>query len=87
MTTTAKKTLPAPSNATDGAPTSVQPEPQEAAPPTVVGPALVGGAEPQTVVLSAHLHIGGSDYGPGDKILVSPDYARRLRGQGYTART
>lgn len=55
--------------------------------PTVVGPPLAIGAEPQTIVLSHHLRIAGSDYEPGARILVSPDYARRLRSQGYTART
>ncbi|WP_141753960.1 hypothetical protein [Streptomyces subrutilus] len=64
-----------------------EPTPTPATAPTIVGPAPAGDAEPQTVVLSHYLRIGGTDYAPGDKILVSPDYARRLRVQGYTART
>ncbi|MFG2408748.1 hypothetical protein ACGFR8_31280 [Streptomyces brevispora] len=55
--------------------------------PAVVGPPLGLGQEPETVTLSHHLRISGTDYTPGAKILVSPDYARRLRGQGFTART
>ncbi|MCG8971744.1 hypothetical protein [Streptomyces sp. CL12-4] len=49
----------------------------------VVGPALPVGVAPVKVRLSHHLGIGGADYPPGAEILVSPDYARRLRGQGY----
>ncbi|NEA53594.1 hypothetical protein G3I60_05335 [Streptomyces sp. SID13666] len=55
--------------------------------PDVIGPPLPVGAEPETVVLSHHLAIGGKDYAPGARILIAPDYARRLRGQGYVART
>ncbi|MDH6449672.1 hypothetical protein M2155_002080 [Streptomyces sp. SAI-119] len=53
----------------------------------VVGPPLGEGQEPVTVTLSHHLRIDGTDYTPGAEITVSPDYARRLRGQGFTART
>ncbi|MFI7299252.1 hypothetical protein ACWCY6_17490 [Streptomyces sp. 900105755] len=53
----------------------------------VVGPPLGEGQEPVTVTLSHHLRIDGTDYTPGAEIIVSPDYARRLRGQGFTART
>jgi hypothetical protein len=55
--------------------------------PAVVGPAPGEGEETVTVTLSHHLRINGADYTPGDKILVSADYARRLRAQGFTART
>jgi hypothetical protein len=55
--------------------------------PDVVGPPLGEGQEPVTVALSHHLRIDGTDYTPGAEITVSPDYARRLRGQGFTART
>ncbi|MGV9509288.1 hypothetical protein ACWDQZ_27185 [Streptomyces tendae] len=55
--------------------------------PAVVGPAPLTGVEPVKVRLSHHLGIGGNDYQPGTEILVSPDYARRLRTQGYVART
>lgn len=55
--------------------------------PAVVGPPLEEGQEPVTVTLSHHLRIDGTDYTPGAEITVSPDYARRLRGQGFTART
>ncbi|MEU6755983.1 hypothetical protein [Streptomyces sp. NPDC046685] len=84
-TTTASSDTPAENSTVTAAPLETTPTPVVAA--AVVGPALVGDAVPQTVVLSHHLRIGGTDYAPGDKILVSPDYARRLRAQGYTART
>ncbi|MFD9190417.1 hypothetical protein ACFWCA_19565 [Streptomyces phaeochromogenes] len=51
--------------------------------PDVVGPPLPLNVEPVTVTLVHHHTIDGSDYPPGAKLLVSPDYARRLRGQGY----
>ncbi|WP_406730748.1 hypothetical protein [Streptomyces sp. NBC_01794] len=54
---------------------------------TLVGPAPLAGVDPVTVTLSHHLNIGGTDYQPGAEILVSPDYARRLRTQGYVSRT
>ncbi|MEV0444624.1 hypothetical protein AB0I84_04385 [Streptomyces spectabilis] len=41
----------------------------------------------ETITLSHHLNIGGASYQPGAKIRVSADYARRLRRQGYVART
>ncbi|MFD7505381.1 hypothetical protein [Streptomyces sp. NPDC059850] len=55
--------------------------------PAVVGPPLGEGQEPVTVTLSHHLRIGAADFTPGAEITVSPDYARRLHGQGFTART
>ncbi|MEV7512080.1 hypothetical protein AB0O57_29400 [Streptomyces sp. NPDC091201] len=85
MTVTPKKNTPVPAELTT--PADSPPEPKPAEEPRVVGPALVSTMQPVTVVLAAHLHIGGADYAPGDKILVSADYARRLRGQGYTARS
>ncbi|MFM9697898.1 hypothetical protein [Streptomyces europaeiscabiei] len=54
--------------------------------PTLVGSPLGEGQEPVTVTLSHHLRIDGTDFTPGAEITVSPDYARRLRGQGFTAR-
>ncbi|MFM9634494.1 MULTISPECIES: hypothetical protein [Streptomyces] len=54
-----------------------------AADPDVVGPALLIGADPVAVTLAHHHAIDGTDYQPGAKLLVSPDYAHRLRGQGY----
>jgi hypothetical protein len=81
--TTTKKTPAADSQSTST--TAVQaPAPRSAA---VVGPPLPAGAAPETVVLSHHLRIDGVDYAPGSTIRVSPDYARRLRAQGYTARS
>ncbi|NGO67893.1 hypothetical protein [Streptomyces boncukensis] len=41
----------------------------------------------ESIVLSHHLNIEGTDHPPGSKIWVSADYARRLRRQGYIART
>ncbi|SEE84207.1 hypothetical protein SAMN05216483_6745 [Streptomyces sp. 2131.1] len=51
--------------------------------PDVVGPALPVGVDPVAVILAHHHTIDGTNYPPGAKLLVSPDYARRLRGQGY----
>ncbi|QOV40154.1 hypothetical protein IM697_18170 [Streptomyces ferrugineus] len=51
--------------------------------PDVVGPALPTGVEPVTVTLAHHHAIDGTDYPPGAELLVSPDYAHRLHGQGY----
>lgn len=55
--------------------------------PEVVGPALAVGVDPVTVRLSHHHTIDGTDYPPGTELLVSPDYAQRLRAQGYVSRT
>ena len=41
----------------------------------------------ETITLSHHLNIEGTSYQPGAKVRVSADYARRLRRQGYVART
>lgn len=67
--------------------TEARPERTARIRPTVVGPPLGEGQAPVTVTLSHHLRIDGTDYTPGAEITVSPDYARRLRGQGFTART
>ncbi|AKN68765.1 hypothetical protein QR97_02160 [Streptomyces sp. PBH53] len=44
-------------------------------------------AQLETITLSHHLNIEGTDYLPGSKIRVPSDYARRLRRQGYVARS
>ncbi|WP_158761474.1 hypothetical protein [Streptomyces sp. NRRL S-146] len=41
----------------------------------------------ETITLSNHLCINGTDHLPGAKIRVPADYARRLRLSGYVART
>ncbi|MFG2141831.1 hypothetical protein [Streptomyces sp. NPDC048650] len=41
----------------------------------------------ETITLSNHLRIEGTDYLPGAQVRVTADYARRLRLQGYVART
>ncbi|MEU1592772.1 hypothetical protein ABZ468_07900 [Streptomyces sp. NPDC005708] len=93
MTTTTKKSTSAAAEAAAEVVTAeAQPAVQPKATPTTVAPAVVGpvpaaGVEPVTVTLSHHLAINGKDYQPGSVIRVSPDYARRLRTQGYTART
>jgi hypothetical protein len=66
---------------TDTAP--ARPARKAAAGPDVVGPALPAGVDPVAVTLAHHHTIDGTDYPPGAKLLVSPEYARRLRGQGY----
>ena len=63
-----------------------RPEPARRA-PGVVGPPLGEDEKPVPVTLSHHLRVDGTDYTPGAEIHVSPDYARRLRGQGFIART
>ncbi|MFE6639473.1 hypothetical protein ACFVFT_38080 [Streptomyces tendae] len=57
-----------------------------AAPEAVVGPAVRAGVDPVRVTLVHHHTIDGTDYPPGAQLLVSPDYAHRLRGQGYATR-
>ncbi|MFG2986257.1 hypothetical protein ACGFYQ_34235 [Streptomyces sp. NPDC048258] len=75
----------APTTSTTPTPATEEKSTAPAAP--VVGPPSATDAPAVTVVLSHHLRIGGADYPPGATIRVSPDYARRLRTQGYTART
>lgn len=90
MTTTKKPTSVAATAAAEAAPAETQPESARtasSAAPAVVGPVPAAGVEPVTVTLSHHLAINGKDYTPGTQIRVSPDYARRLRTQGYVART
>ncbi|MFF7643936.1 hypothetical protein [Streptomyces canus] len=41
----------------------------------------------ETVTLSHHLDIEGTDYLPGARVRLPADYARRLRLSGYAART
>lgn len=41
----------------------------------------------ETITLSNHLRINGTDHLPGATIRVPADYARRLRLSGYVART
>ncbi|MER6616267.1 hypothetical protein [Streptomyces xantholiticus] len=85
MTTNTKKTTATAETATP--PQTARKTPPPPAP--VVGPAAstAGTAEPETIVLSHHLRIDGTEYPPGSTIRVWPDYARRLRSQGYVART
>ncbi|WP_413100912.1 hypothetical protein [Streptomyces sp. Inha503] len=47
----------------------------------------VPGLGMETITLSHHLNIEGTNHRPGDKIRVPADYARHLRQQGYVART
>ncbi|MEW1700108.1 hypothetical protein ACIQCR_17120 [Streptomyces sp. NPDC093249] len=41
----------------------------------------------ELITLSHHLSIQGTDYPPGSQVRVGADYARRLRRQGYVARS
>ncbi|RSS97254.1 hypothetical protein EF903_01665 [Streptomyces sp. WAC05292] len=52
----------------------------------VLGPPLRDGQAPEKVTFAHHLRIGGRDCLPGETALLSPDYARQLRGNGYLAR-
>ncbi|MCX5182654.1 hypothetical protein [Streptomyces sp. NBC_00268] len=70
-------------SAADVTETAPHPARKPAPDPDVVGPALPPGVEPDAVTLAHHHTIDGTDYPPGAKLLVSPDYAQRLRGQGY----
>ncbi|MER6109382.1 hypothetical protein [Streptomyces hirsutus] len=87
--TTKKTTGPAAEESTEAPTDTTGPRPERTASraPAVVGPPLGHGETPQTVTLSHHLSLDGTDYTPGTTITVSPDYARRLRAQGFTART
>ncbi|MGA5411565.1 hypothetical protein ACPCSC_30460 [Streptomyces lavendulocolor] len=80
MTNTRKTTTPP--TETEAAPETVPAKAAE----TVVGPALRHGQEPEKVTFAHHLRIAGHDFKPGESALVSPDYARQLRGNGYVAR-
>jgi hypothetical protein len=53
---------------------------------TVVGPPLRPGQQAEKITLAHHLRIGMDEYRPGQSALVSPDYARQLRRNGYIAR-
>lgn len=87
-TTTPKKTTAATAEDSAAAVTeTAEARPARKPARTLVGPAPLAGVDPVTVTLSHHLNIGGTDYQPGAEILVSPDYARRLRTQGYVSRT
>lgn len=84
---TPKKTADAPDEA---AADTAETRSERNAPPLavpVVGPPLREDEAPSTVTLSHHLCIDGTDYAPGVELSVSSDYARRLRGQGFVART
>ncbi|WP_330335715.1 hypothetical protein OHS33_38705 (plasmid) [Streptomyces sp. NBC_00536] len=78
MTTTRKTTTPTsePDNELTATPE----------PATVIGPPLREGQAPEKVRFAHHLWIAGRDYLPGETALISPDYARQLRGNGYIAR-
>ncbi|WP_445520370.1 hypothetical protein [Streptomyces sp. NEAU-174] len=43
------------------------------------------GTRMETITLSHHFNIEGTDYLPGAKVRVPADYASRLRMQGYVA--
>ncbi|MEU5181149.1 hypothetical protein AB0G49_13965 [Streptomyces longwoodensis] len=58
----------------------------EAKATTVVGPPLRPGQKAEEVTLAHHLRIGNVEHRPGQTALVSPDYARQLRRNGYVAR-
>ncbi|WP_404949144.1 hypothetical protein HFP70_35770 [Streptomyces sp. ARC14] len=70
--------------------TATEPETAVAVPavetPKVVGPPLRPGQQPGKVTFAHHLRIAGHDFRPGESALLSPDYARQLRGNGYLAR-
>jgi hypothetical protein len=52
----------------------------------VAGPPLRPGQKPEKLTLAHHLRIGAKEYLPGSTVVVSPDYARQLRRNGYAAR-
>ncbi|WP_328491172.1 DUF7210 family protein [Streptomyces zaomyceticus] len=52
-------------------------------PATPVGPTVGPVTAPVTVTLSHHHEIDGTAYAPGAEVLVAPEYAARLRAQGY----
>ncbi|MFJ5121961.1 hypothetical protein [Kitasatospora sp. NPDC088548] len=73
-------------NTTSKTPTTTEPAAPAAGPP-FVGPPLQHGQEAEPIRLAHHLAIDRADYLPGTDLLVSPDYARQLRTNGYVART
>jgi len=76
-----------PSSAIDPTETDAPPTPIKSDPEIpFAGPPLTHGQTAQQVTLSHHLAIDGTDYLPGSRLLVSPDYAQRLRSNGYAAR-
>ncbi|MFF7838770.1 hypothetical protein ACFZC6_08140 [Streptomyces ossamyceticus] len=84
---TTKKTIAAAAEASAEAVTLASTAEAKTEQATIVGPALSADSEPKIVVLSHHLCIDGTDYSPGAELLVSSDYADRLRAQGYVSRT
>ncbi|MFI6686603.1 hypothetical protein [Streptomyces sp. NPDC050485] len=61
---------------------------QEAAEEKILNVPSANILEPmESIVLSHHLRIEGADFVPGSKVRVPSDYARRLRRQGYVARS
>jgi hypothetical protein len=50
------------------------------------GAPLRDGQQAEEITLAHHLAISGTDYTPGSRIRVNPDYARQLRSNGYAAR-
>ncbi|MET9776141.1 hypothetical protein ABZ023_18105 [Streptomyces sp. NPDC006367] len=70
----------APAVETAPARTGRKPAPAQEA---VTGPALRAGVDPVRIQLTHHHTIDGTAYPPGAQVLVSPDYAKQLRGQGY----
>jgi hypothetical protein len=87
MTNTRKTTATIPSEPETTPATATKPD--STPPPTpepVLGPPLRPGQEPERVTFAHHLRIEGRDYRPGDRALLSPEYARQLRSSGYLAR-
>ncbi|MGW0033087.1 DUF7210 family protein [Streptomyces sp. NPDC003314] len=83
--TTKKPAAPAAAEQSTDTDVTIQPAP--AARPAVlarrVGPALDPDVEPVRIRLTHHHEIDGTTYAPGDELLVDPEYAARLRAQGY----
>ncbi|WP_155553604.1 hypothetical protein [Streptomyces sp. E1N211] len=84
MTNTRKTTTPVAAAEADAKP--AEPETAAKPEPVVVGPPMRPGQTPEKVTLAHHLRIGRADFRPGDTALVSPDYARQLRRNGYVSR-
>ncbi|MER7951973.1 hypothetical protein ABTY59_31740 [Streptomyces sp. NPDC096079] len=83
--TTKKPAVPAAAEQSTDADIVIQPAPA-VRPSTLarrVGPALDPSVAPVAVRLTHHHEIDGTAYAPGTELLVDPEYAERLRAQGY----
>ncbi|MFB6630034.1 hypothetical protein ACFCWY_09070 [Streptomyces sp. NPDC056362] len=87
MATNSTTKKPAVSDAAESTDADIVIQPAPAPRPAVlgrrVGPALDPAVTPVAIRLTHHHEIDGTTYAPGDEVFVAPEYAARLRAQGY----